>query len=89
MNKIANYLLLVCGIIVGLILAVIYSIWIIICTICNMLVWAVKGAMQQLMICENMVKYDLIPVSFLADYARSRIRRRETNYKIAKYEELN
>ena len=89
MNKIVNYLLLICGIVAGLILAGIYSIWIIICTICNMVVWAVKGADQQLMICEDMVKYDLIPVSFLADYALSRMRRRKTNYKIAKYEELN
>lgn len=89
MNKIVNYLLLICGIIVGLILAGIYCIWIIICTVCNMVVWAVKGAIQQLMICKDMVKYDLIPVSFLADYALSRMRRRKTNYKIAKYEELN
>lgn len=89
MNKIVNYLLLICGIIAGLILAVIYCIWIILCTIFNMLVWAVMGAAEQLRMCEDMVKYDLIPVSFLADYALSRLREHKTNCKIAKYKELN
>lgn len=88
MNKIVNYLLLICGIVAGLILAGIYSIWIIICTICNMVVWAVKGAAEQVRMCMDTIKYDLIPVSFLADYALSRMRRRKTNYKIAKYKEL-
>lgn len=89
MNKIVNYLLLICGIIAGLILAGIYFTWIMICTVCNMVVWAVKGAVQQLEICEYMVKYNLIPVDFLVDYALSRIRSHKTNCKIAKYKELN
>ena len=89
MNKIVNYLLLICGIIAGLILAGIYFVWIMICTICNMVVWAVKGAIRQLELCEYMVKYNLIPVDFLVDYALSRIRSHKTNYKIAKYKELN
>lgn len=89
MNKIVNYLLLICGIIAGLILAGIYSIWIVICTVFNMLVWAVTGAAEQVRMCMDTIKYDLIPVSFLADYALSRMRGHKTNYKIAKYEELN
>lgn len=89
MNKIMNYLLLICGIIAGLILAGIYFIWIVICTVYNMLVWAVNGAAEQLRMCEDMIKYELIPVSFLVDYALSRMRMRKTNYKIAKYKELN
>ena len=89
MNKIVNYLLLICGIIAGLILAGIYCIWIVICTVCNMVVWAVKGAIRQLEICVYMVKYNLVPVDFLVDYALSRIRSHKTNYKIAKYKELN
>lgn len=89
MNKIVNYLLLICGIIAGLIMAGIYCIWIVICTVCNMVVWAVKGAIRQLEICEYMVKYNLVPVDFLVDYALSRIRSHKTNYKIAKYKELN
>ena len=89
MNKIVNYLLLICGIIAGLILAGIYCIWIVICTVCNMVIWAVKGAIRQLEICEYMVKYNLVPVDFLVDYALSRIRSHKTNYKIAKYKELN
>ena len=89
MNKIVYYLLLICGIIAGLILAGIYFVWIMICTICNMVVWAVKGAIRQLELCEYMVKYNLIPVDFLVDYALSRIRSHKTNYKIAKYKELN
>ena len=89
MNKIVNYLLLICGIIAGLILAGIYFTWIVICTIFNMLVWAVTGAAEQIRICVDMIKYELIPVSFLVDYALSRMRMRKTNYKIAKYKELN
>lgn len=89
MNKIVNYLLLICGIIAGLILAGIYFIWIMFCTIIQMLVWAVTGAAEQIRICVDMVKYELIPVSFLVDYALSRMRIRKTNYKIAKYKELN
>lgn len=89
MNKFVNYLLLVCGIIAGMILAGIYFAWTMICTICNMVVWAVKGAIQQIKMCLDMIKYNLIPVSFLMDYALSRMRSRKTNYKIAKYEELN
>lgn len=89
MNKIVNYLLLICGIIAGLILAGIYFTWIMISTIFNMLVWAVTGAAEQLRMCKDMIKYDLIPVDFLVDYALSRIRSHKTNCKIAKYEELN
>lgn len=89
MNKIMNYLLLICGIIAGMILAGIYFIWIVICTICNMLVRAVTGAAKQIRICVDTIKYELIPVSFLVDYALSRMRTRKTNYKIAKYKELN
>lgn len=89
MNKIVNYLLLICGIIAGLILAGIYFIWIVICTIINMLVWAVTGAAEQIRICVDMIKNELLPVSFLVDYALSRMRMRKTNYKIAKYKELN
>lgn len=89
MNKIVNYLLLICGIIAGLILAGIYFIWIVICTVFNMLVWAVTGAAEQLRTCEDMIKYELIPVDFLVDYALSRMRSHKTTYKIAKYEELN
>lgn len=89
MNKIVNYLLLICGIIAGLILAGIYFIWIVFCTIIQMLVWAVTGAAEQIRICVNMIKYELTPVSFLVDYALSRMRMRKTNYKIAKYKELN
>lgn len=89
MNKIVNYLLLICGIIAGLILAGIYFIWVVICTVFNMLVWAVTGAAEQLRMCEDMIKYELIPVDFLVDYARSRMQVGKTNYKIAKYKELN
>lgn len=89
MNKIVNYLLLICGIIAGLILAGIYFIWIAICTVFNMVVWAVTGAAEQIRMCADTIKYELIPVSFLVDYARSRMRIGKTNYKIAKYEELN
>lgn len=89
MNKIANYLLLICGIIAGLILAGIYFIWIVFCTVVNMLVWAVTGATEQIRICVDMIKYELTPVGFLVDYALSRMRMRKTNYKIAKYKELN
>ena len=89
MNKIVNYLLLICGIIAGLILAGIYCIWIVICTVFNMVVWAITGAVEQIRMCTDTIKYELIPVSFLVDYARSRMRGRKTNYKIAKYEELN
>ena len=89
MTKFVNYLLLVCGVIAGVLLAGIYFAWIVICTICNMVVWAVKGAIQQIKMCLDIIKYQLIPVSFLVDYALSRMRRRKTNYKIAKYEELN
>lgn len=89
MNKIVNYLLLICGIMAGLILAGIYFTWIVICTVFNMLVWAVTGAAEQVRMCMDTIKYELIPVSFLADYALSRMRGRKTNYKIAKYEELN
>lgn len=89
MNKIVNYLLLICGIIAGLILAGIYFIWVVICTVFNMLVWAVTGAAEQLRMCEDMIKYELIPVDFLVDYARSRMQVGKANYKIAKYEELN
>lgn len=89
MNKILNYLLLICGIIAGLILAGIYCIWIVISTIFNMLVWAVTGAAEQLRMCEDMIKYELIPVDFLVDYALSRMRMGKSNYKIAKYKELN
>ena len=89
MNKIVNYLLLICGIIAGLILAGIYFTWIVFCTVINMLVWAVTGAAEQIRICVDMIKYELIPVSFLVDYALSRMRTRKTNYKIAKYKELN
>lgn len=89
MNKIVNYLLLICGIIAGLILAGIYFIWVVICTVFNMLVWAVTGAAEQLRMCEDMIKYELIPVDFLVDYARSRMQAGKANYKIAKYKELN
>lgn len=89
MNKIVNYLLLICGIIAGLILAGIYFVWIVICTVCNMLVWAVIGAAKQIRMCADTIKYELIPVSLLVDYALSRMRGRKTNCKIAKYEELN
>ena len=89
MNKIVNYLLLICGIIAGLIMAGIYFIWIVFCTIIQMLVWAVTGAAEQIRICVDMIKYELIPVSFLVDYALSRMRGHKTNYKIAKYKELN
>ena len=89
MNKIVNYLLLICGIIAGLILAGIYCTWIVICTIVNMLVWAVTGAAEQIRMCVDTIKYELIPVSFLVDYALSRMQMRKTNYKIAKYKELN
>lgn len=89
MNKIVNYLLLICGIIAGLILAGIYFVWIVICTVFNMLVWAVTGAAEQLRMCEDTIKYELVPVDFLVDYALSRMRSHKTNYKIAKYEELN
>lgn len=89
MNKIVNYLLLICGIIAGLILAGIYFIWIVICTVFNMLVRAVTGAAEQIRMCVDTIKYELIPVSFLVDYAFSRMRTRKTNYKIAKYKELN
>lgn len=89
MNKIVNYLLLICGIIAGLILAGIYFTWIVICTIFNMLVWAVTGAAKQIRMCADTIKYELLPVSFLVDYALSRMRGHKTNYKIAKYEELN
>ena len=89
MNKIVNYLLLICSIIAGLILAGIYFTWIVICTIFNMLVQAVIGAVEQVRMCMDTIKYELIPVSFLVDYALSRMRVRKTNYKIAKYEELS
>lgn len=89
MNKIVNYLLLICGIIAGLILAGIYFIWVVICTVFNMLVWAVTGAAEQLRMCKDMIKYELIPVDFLVDYARSRMQVGKANYKIAKYKELN
>lgn len=89
MNKIVNYLLLICGIIAELILAGIYFIWVVICTVFNMLVWAVTGAAEQLRMCEDMIKYELIPVDFLVDYALSRMRSHKTNYKIVKYKELN
>lgn len=89
MNKIVNYLLLICGIIAGLILAGIYFTWIVICTIFNMLVWAVTGAAEQIRMCVDTIEHELIPASFLVDYARSRMRGRKTNCKIAKYKELN
>nr|DAE19168.1 MAG TPA: hypothetical protein [Siphoviridae sp. ctCUc43] len=89
MNKIANYLLLICGIIAGLILAGIYFVWIVICTVFNMLVWAVTGAAEQIRMCADTIKYELIPVSFLVDYALSRMQGHKTKCKIAKYEELN
>lgn len=89
MNKIVNYLLLICGIIAGLILAGIYFTWIVICTVFNMLVQAVTGAVEQVRMCMDMIKYESIPVSFLVDYALSRMRVRKTNCKIVKYEELN
>lgn len=89
MNKIVNYLLLICGIIAGLILAGIYFTWIVICTVFNMVIWAITGAAKQIRMCADTIKYELIPVSFLADYALSRMRRRKTNCKIAKYKELN
>lgn len=89
MNKIVNYLLLICGIIAGLILAGIYFVWVIICTVFNMFVWAVTGAAEQIRMCADTIKYELIPVSFLVDYALSRMRGHKTNCKIAKYEELN
>lgn len=89
MNKIVNYLLLICGIIAGLILAGIYFVWIVICTVCNMLVWAVIGAAKRIRMCADTIKYELIPVNFLVDYALSRMRGRKTNCKIAKYKELN
>lgn len=89
MNKIVNYLLLICGIIAGLILAGIYFIWVVICTVFNMLVWAVTGAAEQLRMCKDMIKYELIPVDFLVDYALSRMPVGKANYKIAKYKELN
>ena len=89
MNKIVNYLLLICGIIAGLILAGIYFTWIVICTVFNMVVWAITGAAEQIRMCADTIKYELIPVSFLADYALSRMRGHKTNCKIAKYEELN
>ena len=89
MNKIVNYLLLICGIIAGLILAGIYFTWIVICTVFNMVVWAITGAAEQIRMCADTIKYELIPVSFLADYSLSRMRGHKTNCKIAKYEELN
>lgn len=89
MNKIMNYLLLICGIIAGLILGGIYFIWIVICTVFNMVTSAIGAAADQIRICAAMIEYELVPVSFLVDYARRRMEVSKLNYKIAKYEELN
>lgn len=89
MNKIVNYLLLICGIIAGLILGGIYFIWIVICTVFNMVTSAIAGAADQIRMCAATIEYELIPVSFLVDYARRRMQVGKVNYKIAKYEELN